>query len=295
MRWWFWLGVAALGATLSFLWLKPTKYLRLVACDVGQGDAMLVLYGKTQVVIDGGPDDSVLDCLSRFIPFWERDVELVVLTHGDADHVTGLIEVLKRYRVEKLVSSHWVKDTANFRAFREAVVEFEVPVYAPQAGDGIRLDEKTGLKVTALWPLARGGDEAIWNPDVTEGVLEAHLYPEPANEQSLIFQLEYGDFDALLVGDAGAPTEEALVRMGRLQDVEVLKVGHHGSRFSSTQSFLEAVTPEVAIVSVGENTYGHPTKEALDRLEAVGARIVRTDRLGDIVISSDGTRFWVEE
>ena len=114
-----------------------------------------------------------------------------------------------------------------------------------------------------------------------------------ANEQSVVLRLEYGGFSALLTGDIGSKSEEVLIKSGVDLTSDILKVGHHGSRYSSTEEFLKAVNPKLAIVSVGKNNYGHPTGEVLKRLEQVGARVLRTDEEGNIEIVSDGERVWV--
>ncbi|MBI2010361.1 MAG: MBL fold metallo-hydrolase [Candidatus Chisholmbacteria bacterium] len=286
-----WLLISLLGLLFSFLLLRPDPNLHLVACDIGQGDAILITHGDQQVLIDGGPNDSVLSCLSQYIPFWDRTIELIVLTNGDADHVTGLIDVLGHYQVEKLVTNHLVKDTARFKAFREVVAKENIAVYAPKAGDQIKLG---ALTFNVLWPENRLGQTLVWQKDVDPKVLGANTYSQTsANEQSIVLKLEYGDFDAILTGDIGTPTEKTLVDAGALTDVEVLKVGHHGSRYSSSETFLTTLSPELALISVGKNTYGHPTPEALQRLKASGAETLTTQESGNIEVITNGHSFWL--
>ena len=281
-----------MALVFSFVFSRPDSTVHVIACDVGQGDAILITQGESQVLIDGGPNDAVLSCLGGNIALWDRKIELVVLTNADADHMTGLIEVLKRYEVEKLVTNHLVKDTARFKAFREAVQESGVSVYAPQKGDSIRVGE---LYFDVLWPATKLGDAKVWNEEVSEAVLGANTYSQSrGNEQSVVLQLSFGEFDVLLTGDIGEVTEKILLGDGVLEDVEVLKVGHHGSKYSSGEGFLNAIQPELALISVGKNRYGHPTQEALERLEDIGMQILRTDEVGNIEIVSDGRRFWIE-
>lgn len=286
-----WMVISLVALVFSFVFSRPDSMVHVIACDVGQGDAILITQGESQVLIDGGPNDAVLSCLGSNIAVWDRKIELMVLTNADADHLTGLIEVLKRYEVEKLVTNHLVKDTARFQAFREAVQESGVSVYAPQKGDSIRVGK---LYFDVLWPVTKLGDKLVWNEEVSEAVLGANTYSSrKGNEQSVVLQLRYGEFDALFTGDIGESTERDLVDSGSLGDIEVLKVGHHGSKFSSGESFLDALDPELAIISVGRNRYGHPTGEVLGRLKTTGAQILRTDETGDVEIISDGKTFWL--
>lgn len=266
--------VSIAGVVLGWVVYAPDSQVHLVACDVGQGDGILIFQGTTQVVIDGGPDEAVLACLSRYMPFWDRNIELVVLTNGDADHVTGLIEVIKRYEVGKLVANSLIKDTDRFERFRQVVAESGVEEYAPRQGDQIKVGE---LVFKVMWP--------------SEAILGAStFYGSNGNDQSVVLQLQYGEFDTLLTGDVGERVEASR----EWPEVEVLKVGHHGSRYSSSSDFLEAVSPEIAVISSGEdNRYGHPAPDALQRLEAVGAKILRTDRDGDVEVVTDGKKYWV--
>lgn len=290
-----WLSVGLIlgvGVVLGIINTLPDRKLHLVACDVGQGDAIFVSLDSTQVLVDGGPDSSVLECLSAHMPLWDRTLEMVVLTHGQADHLGGLVDALERYEVENLIANGLLNQTEGFRAFREAVIEEGVGVHLPSRGDEIRLDQ---LRLTILWPEKRMGLAQVWESASEEGaVLGAATYPGDLNETSVVIKLSFRAFDALLVGDIGFSTEKELIADGVVSDVEVLKVGHHGSKYSSSQSFLEAVKPEAALISAGEkNRFGHPTAETLERLELVGADVFRTDQAGEIEVVSDGRRFWV--
>src|SRR3989344_2438350 len=114
---------------IGIIWYWPDADVHLVVCDVGQGDGIVIWRGSAQVVVDGGPDQKIVDCLSRFVPFWDRSIELMVLTHPEADHVTGLVKVLKRYAVGQLVTSNVAKDTRVFGEFKQAVAKNQVPVH----------------------------------------------------------------------------------------------------------------------------------------------------------------------
>lgn len=293
LRRWILVGAGS-GILLLVAWLTglPDRRLHLVFCDVGQGDAILVSQGKNQVLIDGGPDDKVIDCLSEQMPFWDREIELVVLTHPEADHLSGLIEVFRRYAVGKFMVNGINKQTAVFTALAEAVAAEGCEVYLPRQGDEVSLGE---LSLEVVWPKERLGSGLVWSGEINERVLGTSTYKNKLNESSIVLGLHYREFEAWLIGDIGQDTEQALVGMGALTEAEVLKVGHHGSKYSSSLEFLRQISPELAIISVGEkNSFGHPTDEVLMRLESVGAKIYRTDETGEVEIVSDGASYWVD-
>lgn len=287
--------VVGLAAGMGLVWgitsSLPDKNVHLVVCDVGQGDAILISWRSNQVLVDGGPSEAVVDCLSRHIPFWDRTIEVMVLTHPQADHMSGLISVLERYEVERIVANGMVNDTGEFWAFREAVVEEGVEVHLPKRGDRIVLGE---LILEVIWPKEKVGSDLVWEPSFDTNVLGIETDSKEVNETSVALKMVFGEFDALLVGDIGLGTEQALVSDGVLSDVEVLKVGHHGSKYASSSEFLREIDPELAVISVGGNNwYGHPTDDTLMRLDTVGAKVLRTDEVGDVEIVSDGREYWV--
>jgi len=258
---------------IGLLWAailrQPDEQLHLVFCDVGEGDAILIYQGSTQILIDGGPNQAVMTCLSRHLPFWDREIEMVVATHPDADHITGLIDVIERYNVKQFVLNAVGKDSGVYQEFKETVLAEGSPVYFPEEGDEISLES---IKLVVLWPLSQ------------EKVLGATTMAGEVNETSVAFQLSYGDFDVLLPGDISSRIEPLL----NLEDVEVLKVAHHGSQYSTSETLLKESLPELAVISVGKNSFGHPTKEVLEKLKELGIEVMRTDEKGEIEIVSDG-------
>ncbi len=244
--------------------------------DVGQGDAALIETADRTVLIDGGPDGSVIAGLGAALPPWDRTIDLMVLTHPQADHFGGLIDVIDRYRVGSLITTGVPNTTAEYRAFRTTIEEHVVPERTVVAGTTIVLTDSVNLEL---------------------------LYPEPSdlgaddlNDTSIVARLDTGNIEFLFTGDLGSAGESALIERGLLLESEVLKVGHHGSRFSSTEPFLEMVDPQIATISVGGgNSYGHPHRAAVRRLERAGALVLRTDIEGDITIATDGQRVWREE
>jgi len=278
------------------VWLEwPDSNVHIVMCDVGQGDATVVIHRFTQVVIDGGPSsEKMMACLSERMPFWDRQIEMVVVSNNDEDHYLGLIEVLERYEVGMFVASSIVKKAKSFEKLREVVVSEEALVHVPQVGEELKAGE---LAFKVLWPQEKMGDERLWHaqPVVDASlseILGAMSVKEP-NSYSVVLELDFGEFEALFTGDIGEDEEKILLERG-LRDIEYLKVGHHGSKYSSSLKFLEKIMPEVAVIGVGaKNSYGHPTKEVLGNLEQVGAKVLRTDKDGIIEVVSDGERMWI--
>lgn len=271
----FWLFLSlVLIITVFFQW--PDKQLHVVFCDVGQGDAILVVRGSFQMLIDGGPDQQVLDCLGRHLPFWDQKIEVLMATHPDDDHLTGLIEVIERYQVNQFLLNSVGKDSALFETFQKAVLSEGAGVYFPQKGDRIKLGF---LKMVFLWP------------ERQERVLGATTVAKEANETSLVVQVSFGDFDLLLPGDVSSKIEVQL----DLEDVEILKAPHHGSKYSTGEELLEQTKPEMVVISVGKNYFGHPTKEVLERVMQKEIDLLRTDQSGEIEIVTDGQKWGIKD
>ena len=273
----------------SAIFSFPDRKLHLIFCDVGQGDATLAVKGSTQILIDGGPSDKVLGCLSNHLPFWDREIEMVVVTHPEYDHLTGLVSVIERYRVKQLVSNSLVTQTGVFNQFRKEVIEREIPVYSPKAGDKIKIGS---LEFLVLFPKEKLGDEIVWRTQDDPQVLGVSNYTGNFNETTIVSLLLYGRFKALLTGDIGEKQEREL----ETKQTEVLKVAHHGSKYSTSQDFLEKIKPDLAVISVGaSNRYGHPTSEVLERLKNLDVKILRTDIDGEIEIVSDGESWYTKD
>lgn len=283
--------ILLVGLVWAAVFQLPDNHLHLVFCDVGQGDAILVIHGPNQILIDGGPNSQVLDCLANNMPFWDREIEMVVLTHPEKDHLNGLIDVIERYSVLQFVVNSVVKDSAGFWRFREAVLAEEMPVYSSKSGEQIKIG---ALVFEVFWPQERLGDPLVWQPDMTqEKILGAASVVGNPNEASIVLKLSFGDFDALLTGDIGFVTEKKL-DLADFGEIEVLKIGHHGSKYSSSEEFLAKVKPELAVISVGKNSYGHPTEEVIKRLSNQAIRLLRTDQEGGIEIVSDGKNWRIK-
>lgn len=280
------------GGFLAWNW--PDERLRVVVCDVEQGDSSLIFRSFSQVVIDGGPSDALLACVGRHLPFWDRKIEVVVLTHPQLDHYGGLVELLRRYQVGLLVANGMTSDADSFGELVELVRGHGVKVFVPERGDRLKIG---GYELEVLWPEDEVGSVQAWQEEETTSAYSAqNLGIEDPNQASVVVEMTYGEFKGLFTGDISTVEEEVMVEKRVLEPVSVLKVAHHGSKYSSSSEFLERVVPRVAVVSVGaRNRFGHPAKETLERLEAEGTEVRRTDQEGDVVLVTDGVRFWVEE
>ena len=249
--------------------------LKVYFLDVGQGDAMFIeAPNGNQVLIDGGPDGKVLSELGKVMSFYDRDIDLVALSHPQEDHAAGLIEVLKKYDVKNILWAEGEYNSPIFGAWREAVKEESADEIDAVAGKTIDLG--AGAILTILFPAASTAGSFVKNP----------------NDNSVVIMLEYKENRFLFTGDAESATERKLVGMGTDLKADVLKVGHHGSNTSTTEGFLSEIKPQVAVIEVGaKNRYGHPRKEVLGRLEKNGIKYYRTDTDGMVEIVSDGNNF----
>lgn len=230
--------------------------------DVGQGDATLIVtpHGH-RLLIDGGQDRTVLAKLGEVLPPWDRRVDAILLTHPDADHETGLVSVLERYKVGRIYETGLERMTGVDRAFAEA----KVPHQLLKAGDRVELDD---VRFDVLSPVGR--------PPVSS---------KETNDYSLVVRLVFKETSLLFMGDLPETLEGTLLKEQVGSDV--FKVGHHGSRLSSSPTFLNAVHPQTAIISVGAgNLYGHPHPVVLDRLHTRSIQVWRTDQSGDILLTA---------
>ena len=258
----------------------PDQLLHVYALDIGQGDAMYMrLPSGHDVVIDGGPNERVLSELGEVMPLTDREIDLVIASHNHADHIGGLDDVLRVYRVKEIWVSGATHNTNTFEKWREAV-EAERKAGATVIPIEIGIEKQFGdVKLKVYYP-----------PESLHG-----LTPKEQHDAMIVTKLSYGEFDALLTGDAEARHEQDLVaRYSSELDIEVLKVGHHGSTSSTTESFLKATTPKLAVISAGKNNqFGHPAPSTLERLNEWQAQIYRTDEDGRVEAVSDGKTFWV--
>jgi len=278
----FWLLMLIALISIAITQL-PDNHVHIIFCDVGQGDASLITYKQTQVLIDGGPNNKVIDCLNNHIPFWDREIEMMVLTHPEADHDTGLSEVVGKFKVKYFVVNGIVKDNAVFWRLQKEVSDNNIPVFLPKAGDVLKVGD---LQFTVLWPEQKVGNELAWSKideNNQQKILGTFAVNDKLNDTGIALELKYGSEKALFMADISSEVENRL----NLEDIDILKVAHHGSKFSTGSQFLSLIKPELAVVSVGKNSYGHPTPETLTRLQNIGVKILRTDQNGEVDIVCD--------
>lgn len=283
-----------IGLVAVILQQMPSQNAKMVVCDVGQGDAILIIKERLQVLIDGGPSsEKILTCLEQHVPFYDRTIELIVLTNTDFDHMNGLSAVIDRYQVIQFVTADGVHEGDALNKLTAKLAEAKIVVKPVEQGDRVVVrgsQTSSELVFDVLWPPDTiEQNVAIFGDQLTklerEQILGASAKRGDLNERSVVLLLLEGNKKILLTGDSGDQAEKVMIKEGKLPDIDILKVGHHGSKYASTLEFLQMVRPEVAIVSVGsKNSYGHPTAETLGRLEQVGARVRRTDTEGTVVI-----------
>jgi competence protein ComEC len=254
----------------SFFFSLPDGKLHLKIYDVGQGDAIFLRTpGGHKVLIDGGPNNKILDYLGEELPFYSKKLDLVILTHPQSDHLTGLVDVVERYQISYLWMNETKNETKLFSEWQDVLKNREATASIVRQGDRMVFPDKT--EITVVWP----------KNDLTVSDINAH---------SVVVLVTYGDFDALLTGDADRQTQPYT---SGSRHVEVFKVPHHGAKESFDEKFVRTISPEVSVISVGsKNSYGHPSTQAVNVLEEVGSKIYRTDKDGTIEIVSDGKSWY---
>lgn len=272
-RWWLTGGIL-LTAWLVLIWRPQADGLTHVYfLDVGQGDAIFIRTpGGRQILMDGGPDRQVLSRLGKVMPFYDRTLDLVVLTHTDADHSAGLIEVLKKYRVIAILENGLSCDTSWCQEWERQKENEEAKVVQGQLGQ--------------FWDFKDGASLLIFSPFEPEAESAG---VGQTNNHSLVALFKFGEQSLLLTGDIEARVERKLLAAGLNLDADFLKIAHHGSRTSSMEEFLTAVSPVRAFISVGsKNRYGHPAGEVTARLKDLAIPFFRTDQDGTIELILKG-------
>lgn len=248
--------ISILGLVVVYFTQRPGDKVKVIFCDVGQGDGALIIDGDSQMLIDVGFDNGkMLKCLSNHVPFWDRKLEAVMVSHWDNDHSGALGSISKYYKIDNLIISQPSKDKIE-QKYSSSVVS---------SGDEIKLGK---IDFEVLSPGISGDD---------------------TNDGSLVGVLNYETKKILFMGDASSKVEQRLVWRNILQTkVDMLKVSHHGSAEGTSKELLETINPSVAVISVGANNkFGHPTEEVLKRLEDFRVKVYRTDRDGEVIVEWD--------
>jgi len=266
--------------------LNGNRLLKVDFLDVGQGDSVFIeTPNDHHILIDGGPNSTVLAKLNKILPFWDRKIDLIILTHPESDHMTGILDVLQRYKVGYFLWSGVVKDDAENKKLAILLKK----VSDQQNNFLAKLNNYQPTKVLTV-----SAGQEIKAGDVLINV----LYPfesvagkgskNTSNDTCIVNKITYGKDSFLFTGDIDAKAEKELVDSRENILANVLKVAHHGSKYSTSDLFLENVKPEYAVIEVGKNTYGHPTSEVLNRLAKFDIKMFRTDKDGDVKFVSDG-------
>ena len=262
-------GVLILSLFLIYYFFSE-KNLKIIFLNVGQGDAILIRTIKGEnILIDGGPNKNIIFKLDSYIPFYERKIDLMILTHPDPDHLNGLVEVLKRYPTRKVFYNGVKDNDLTYSEFLKIIEEKKIEKEVVWLGKNFEF--KNG-KIEIFYPFENLSGLEFKND----------------NDSSIVFKLTYGKIRILFTGDATKKIEEKLIENNLDLEAEILKVAHHGSKDSTSLNFLEKVKPIYAIISVGENKFGHPSLRVLKNLEKIKTKVLRTDQLDDIIFETNG-------
>jgi len=228
-------------------------------------------------LIDGGPDKGIIYKIDHYLPLNNRQIDLMISTHPDPDHLTGLVEVLSRLKVKKIITNGVKDNSPIYLLFEKLIKEKELtPLVIKKP---LRIDLGGGLSLDFFWP----------REDLVNKVLGDN------NQFSLVFKMVFKKTSFLFTGDADEKAEEEIISLEENLKVDVLKVAHHGSKYSSSLDFLRKVKPQYAVISSGKNNkFGHPNLRVLKNLETVGAKVFRTDELGDIIFETDGNNLFLK-
>lgn len=243
---------------ISFKQLPDEKF-HLYFLNVGQGDSIFVKTPQNhQIIIDAGPGKRVGEEITKIMPFWDREIDLLVLTHPDKDHMEGFLDLLKRYRFNTVLITGVNKKDYNYEQFLNEIEKQDSRI--------IFANSKTDLQAgRVVFDLLYPQDQMV----------TANI--DKINNSSIVMKIKYQNRRILLSGDLDEIAEKYLVKKGVNLEADIFKAGHHGSKTSSSKEFLEKIKPEIVVVQVGKNNYGHPTDEALKRFAELGAKILRTD------------------
>lgn len=276
---WRIVGTLAIVGALSWIAVfanADSNELEVRFLDVGQGDAIFLEFpdGK-QMLIDGGPDEKVLERLQQAMPFWDRSIDIVISTHADLDHSAGLVSVLSHYKVDTIIWNGIEAATKVFTDLKQAMENTGANVFVGGYGMRVKLSDVAYFEI--LNPVRKTAPAKTLNGQ---------------NHYSLVLRLVYGDDTFLFTGDIEREDEYRMIESNTRLASEVLKVPHHGSKTSSSELFLEEVNPKVAVISVGRNNpYGHPHEAILQRFKKYGIKVRRTDEEGDVTVWSNGNSF----
>jgi len=261
--------------TFSFVYeLSSDSELQVIFFDVGQGDSIFIeTPQKHQIIIDSGlGNKTLLEKVSSVMPYWDKTIDLIILTHTDSDHISGFFELLDNYIVENILWTG-VSGTSSKSEKWETMIDLE----------GANIIYSNDVNKIILGDVVMD----IISPD--DYIIEK--YSKNANDISVVSKMNYKNSSFLFTGDITNKLEKEIVNEDIFADV--LKVSHHGSKHSTCDEFITRVDPLIAVIQVGKNSYGHPADDVLTRLSNFGIKVLRNDINGDIKISTDGNNYKV--
>lgn len=269
--------IVVISVLFFVVWQSDNNTLRIYFFDIGQGDGMLIRTPSGQnIVIDGGPDNGFIAKLGQALPFYNQTIDLLILTHPHDDHLLGLVEVTKRYQVKQILYSGALHSTNAYLDWLNIIKEKKIPLKIAQAGQQFFFND---LELKVIYPFINFTNQKVEN----------------LNQTSVVVQLIYHKTKVLFMADLEKEGEREIVDKyqlnSRLADLksDVIKIGHHGSGYSSTLAFLKQISPKYAIILVGQgNKFNHPASSTLAKLTILGVKIFRTDLNGDIIFKSNG-------
>lgn len=275
--------VLILSVATALVWYvvlseKREDILTVAFLDIGQGDSIFIeAPNGNQIIFDGGPNGKILNELSKVMPFYDKTIDMIVVTNPDKDHFAGFLDLLGRYKIEKFMEPGTKAGSGLYRDLENAVEAQGAEKFIARRSMKIELDHEHNIYIEILFP---DGDASTLK----------------TNDGSIIARLVYGETSVMLTGDAPQKTEDYVVALDAYDRGEtggiksdVLKAGHHGSKTSTGENFVAKVAPKYAVISCGkDNKYGHPNVETLDTLDKFKVKTFRTDQSGTIVMKSDG-------
>lgn len=258
-----------LSITHTKIFPSESKDLAVVFLDIGQGDATYIKTPQNKrILIDGGPDKTILYKLGKYIPWWEKEIDAVYISHPHADHILGIIEVLKKYKVKKIYLTRAIIKTSEYEELLESIKMQNTEIEYITSKQDVEYDSSIHFQI--LHPEKSFGE--VTDKDI--------------NNTSMLMKLVYGNSSILFTGDLEIMGQKE--NLAEDIDSDILKVPHQGSSDSMNLDFMKKVSPQYAVIFVGKNNYGHPSQRVIRSYERLGSQVLITQDRGDIVFHLDG-------
>lgn len=270
------INLLLIAASIFYLyWNDSSQYERVVFMDVGQGDATLIQYMGLNILIDGGPGDALLYQLPKYISMSDRKIDILIITHPHADHISGILAIIGRYEIGEV----WVNPVCFSSPLYKTLLYSQLPLVSV---DDRSIFQYKSIKIEVIYPFA----SELAEQNCTNGVGKLKTYDGNVNNDSIILAVQVNKTKLLFTGDAEKEVEHKMLNEHRLQSVDILKVAHHCSDSSTTAEFVKVVKPKISVCSVGENnSYGHPSKETVNKLTKIGSKVYLTWAEKGLIIS----------